>query len=211
MTAAMSPRARRAPAGSVALGVAVAVFAHDICSAAFLAGRTSVLQLAGRLPADRAPGVARGAAAAEAEAGDPTGAPEWQESKQMLLDSIPESSPEEADDWLKAGGAWTQTSKRFWRKERLQAMPDQAALKETLDWLKENDLCNQQVLKKFPELVGLTVEDLQICRKTAPKYLAKDDAFFRAVKVNPDVLGKHYDCLDEHESCQGRCARCWNT
>eukprot|EP00929_Paragymnodinium_shiwhaense_P121420 TRINITY_DN9364_c0_g1_i1.p1 TRINITY_DN9364_c0_g1~~TRINITY_DN9364_c0_g1_i1.p1 ORF type:complete len:209 (-),score=62.64 TRINITY_DN9364_c0_g1_i1:382-1008(-) len=208
----MSPRARRTAVGRCALGVAVAVFAYGICSAAFLAGRSYVLQLAGRLPAGRVLELARGAAAAaEAEAVDPTGAPEWQESKQLLLDAIPDSSPEEADEWLKAGGAWTQKSKRFWRKERLQAMPDQAALKDTLDWLKENDLCNQQVLKKFPELVGLTVEDLQSCRKTAPRYLAKDDAFFRAVKVNPDLLGKHYDCLDEHESCQGRCSRCWNT
>ncbi|CAE7719775.1 RPL23B [Symbiodinium sp. CCMP2592] len=151
---------------------------------------------------------ARHAAPAEPELSSPA----WEESAQVILDIVEGSTKEDALDWLQAGYAWTAKSRRFWRKLREEpSPPEPEAVRSIARWLQEKGLAQKAWVRRFPEVLGLSVEDLEEGRSTAPSYLKSEDTYNKAIKSNPTLLGKNYDCLQEHESCQGRCSRCWNT
>ncbi|CAE7402999.1 RPL23B [Symbiodinium natans] len=137
--------------------------------------------------------------------------PAWVESAEVILDIIEDSTKEDALEWLQAGFAWTQKSRRFWRKLRSEAPPEPAAVRSTARWLQDKGLAQKAWVRRFPEVLGLSVKELEEGKKTAPSYLKSDEIYNKAIKSNPTLLGKNYDCLLEHESCQGRCSRCWNT
>ncbi|CAJ1386136.1 unnamed protein product [Effrenium voratum] len=153
----------------------------------------------------------RGLAPLGAGAEEATQSPAFKEAAALVVDGVEESSEEEALEWLQAGFGWTVKSRRFWRKERADQEPDVQAVKATLAWLQEKDLARKAWVKRFPEALGLSVEQLEEGKATAPSYLKSDTAYNKAIKSNPQLLGKNYDCLAEHESCQGKCSRCWNT
>ncbi|CAE7418262.1 RPL23B [Symbiodinium microadriaticum] len=137
--------------------------------------------------------------------------PAWEESAQVVLEIVEDSTKEDALDWLQAGYAWTAKSRRFWRKLRSPMPPEPEAVRRTARWLQDKGLAQKAWVRRFPEVLGLSVEDLEEGRSTAPSYLKSEDTYNKAIKSNPTLLGKNYDCLQEHESCQGRCSRCWNT
>lgn len=58
----------------------------------------------------------------------------------------------------------------------------------------------QDWVKKFPEVLGLAAEELSSGQKTAPSYLKSEVAYNKAIRSNPQLLGKNYDCLAEHEA-----------
>eukprot|EP00439_Symbiodinium_sp_Y106_P084110 s2025_g24.t3 len=131
------------------------------------------------------------------------------ESAQVILDIVEGSTKEDALDWLQAGYAWTAKSRRFWRKLRQEPTPPEPeAVRSTARWLQDKGLAQKAWVRRFPEVLGLSVEDLEEGRSTAPSYLKSEDTYNKAIKSNPTLLGKNYDCLQEHESCQGRCSRC---
>mmetsp|Transcript_51083 Transcript_51083/g.95677 ORF Transcript_51083/g.95677 Transcript_51083/m.95677 type:complete len:190 (-) Transcript_51083:238-807(-) len=135
----------------------------------------------------------------------------WDDSIKIVLEHVKDSTKEDALEWLQAGFAWTQKSRRFWRKLRLEAEPEPEVVRSTVRWLKEKGLAQKGWVRKFPEVLGLSMEELEEGRMTAPSYLKNEETYNKAIKSNPQLLGKNYDCLLEHESCQGRCSRCWNT
>ena len=55
-------------------------------------------------------------------------------------------------------------------------------------------------MKKFPEVLGLEASELADGQKTAPSYLKRETAYNKAIRSNPQLLGKNYDCLAEHET-----------
>ena len=135
----------------------------------------------------------------------------WEDTVALLVEEVPESSEAEASQWLKEGFGWTAKSRRFWRKQRQEDEPQVKQVRETLQWLREKGLLTKKWLKRFPEVLGLEKEELEKGRETAPSYLKSEEAYNKAIRSNPQLLGKNYDCLQDHESCQGRCSRCWNT
>mmetsp|Transcript_96286 Transcript_96286/g.171036 ORF Transcript_96286/g.171036 Transcript_96286/m.171036 type:complete len:187 (+) Transcript_96286:41-601(+) len=143
-------------------------------------------------------------------AAPPLESPAWTMSVAAIVEGI-ECTDDDATNWLQAGFAWTQKSRRFWRKSRTQEDPEPEAVKATVEWLKNKGLAEKSWVNRFPEVIGLSVEDLEAGRETAPSYLQKEEVYFKAIRANPQLLGKNYDCLAEHESCQGKCSRCWNT
>mmetsp|Transcript_5030 Transcript_5030/g.12069 ORF Transcript_5030/g.12069 Transcript_5030/m.12069 type:complete len:202 (-) Transcript_5030:48-653(-) len=142
---------------------------------------------------------------------EPPSSDAWDASVQVLVDNVDGCSPEDADAWLREGFAWTRKSKRFWRTSRSQVEPDPETVEETLQWLQAKGVARKDWVKKFPVAIGLSASDLELSRSTAPDYLRKDAVFLSAIKANPPLLGNNFDCLAETDSCQGRCARCWNT
>lgn len=135
----------------------------------------------------------------------------WAASTAVLVDTVDGCTAEDADQWLREGFAWTVKSRRFWRKARSQAQPDAADVAAVAGWLKEKGLARREWITRFPQVVGLTVEELERSRATAPSYLKTDETYLRAITANPPLLGKNYDCLENTESCQGQCSRCWNS
>lgn len=135
----------------------------------------------------------------------------WKESKAEIMERVSDCNEEDADMWLQDGYGWSRKSKRFWRKSRSQAEPIPQDVAQVLDWLQTRNLAKKAWVSKFPTIMGLTIKDLEDAQKTAPSYLKKDDVFLKAISANPQLLGNNFDCLAEHESCQGFCSRCWNT
>ena len=142
---------------------------------------------------------------------EPERSPAWDESVSVVLEGIEGVEEEEAFEWLQAGFAWTAKSRRFWRKQRLEEEPSPEVVRGTVGWLKERGLAQKDWVKRFPEVLGLAVEELEEGKKTAPSYLKSEESYNKAIRSNPQLLGKNYDCLADHDSCQGRCSRCWNT
>eukprot|EP00930_Biecheleria_cincta_P076426 TRINITY_DN63659_c0_g1_i1.p2 TRINITY_DN63659_c0_g1~~TRINITY_DN63659_c0_g1_i1.p2 ORF type:complete len:203 (+),score=38.84 TRINITY_DN63659_c0_g1_i1:17-625(+) len=150
-------------------------------------------------------------AEADAVSGPPVKSESWQASVDAVVQGIQGSTAEDANEWLQAGFAWTQKSKRFWRKSRVEEQPDPGSVCATVAWLAERGLAESAWVKRFPEVLGLSVKELEESQETAPSYLKKPEAFLKAARANPQLLGNNYDCLAEHDSCQGQCSRCWNT
>ncbi|CAE8583396.1 unnamed protein product, partial [Polarella glacialis] len=139
------------------------------------------------------------------------GTPAWDASLAVIVEGVEDSSPEDAEEWLRRGFAWTMKSHRFWRSSREKQEPCPEQVKATVSWLKEKGLARKDWVKKFPEVVGVAAQELEDTRATAPGYLKKGDLYLISIRKNPELLGKNFDCLAENDSCQGRCARCWNT
>eukprot|EP00435_Cladocopium_sp_Y103_P029570 s158_g7.t1 len=122
------------------------------------------------------------------------------ESVSAVVAGIEGSSEEDAQEWLQAGFAWTQKSRRFWRKLRREEEPQLEAVQDTAEYHDE-PIPPQDWVKKFPEVLGLAAEELSSGQKTAPSYLKSEVAYNKAIRSNPQLLGKNYDCLAEHEAC----------
>mmetsp|Transcript_78773 Transcript_78773/g.244409 ORF Transcript_78773/g.244409 Transcript_78773/m.244409 type:complete len:233 (+) Transcript_78773:97-795(+) len=158
-------------------------------------------------PSRRATGQAGEGGAATA----PADSEAWRQSVQALVHGVEGCSEDDADAWLREGFGWTRSSQRFWRRARVEQEPEPAAVQAVLEWLEPRGLATRAWVAKFPVVVGLAAEDLEASRSTAPSYMKAEDAYLRSIKANPKLLGKNYDCMDEHDSCQGLCSRCWNS
>merc|ERR1712146_766586 len=100
------------------------------------------------------------------------------------MEGITGSTSEDADAWLQAGFAWTQKSRRFWRKLRSEEVPEPEAVKATVEGLQGKGLAEKDWVKRFPEVVGLSVQQLEESRSTAPSFLQKQQVYDKAVRAN---------------------------
>mmetsp|Transcript_7138 Transcript_7138/g.26105 ORF Transcript_7138/g.26105 Transcript_7138/m.26105 type:complete len:208 (+) Transcript_7138:85-708(+) len=206
-------RSQRAVRVHMAMGTALALGLLGACSRSSIGAEAPVWITAGIRPphgrTSRAGFVAAIQRRAEAEA--PTTSPEWCSSAAALVEGIEGCSEKDAENWLRDGFAWSRSSLRFWRTTRKNALPNPESVQRVVEWLKKRDLARRDWVKKFPQVVGLDAEELDEAKATAPSYLKKDEVYLKAITSNPQLVGKNYNCLEEHESCQGKCARCWNT
>lgn len=99
----------------------------------------------------------------------------------------------------------------YWGQERKKEIPKFEIVKEILDYLRSLSLSDDdlaKVLKKFPEVIGCSLEDEL---KANVKILEKDCSIkgksLRNVLLrNPKVLGFNVDCKGD---CMAQCTRCW--
>eukprot|EP00403_Amphidinium_massartii_P034438 CAMPEP_0178438334 /NCGR_PEP_ID=MMETSP0689_2-20121128/35536_1 /TAXON_ID=160604 /ORGANISM="Amphidinium massartii, Strain CS-259" /LENGTH=191 /DNA_ID=CAMNT_0020060727 /DNA_START=36 /DNA_END=611 /DNA_ORIENTATION=- len=190
------------PRACLVLAAACYIVTNSALDLAFAAASADVSSSRSRLVSRRAQG-----------SGDvePPRSEAWISSVDLVVDNVEDATAEDAEAWLQEGFAWTRKSKRFWRTSRKEEEPVPEGVEETIEWLKAKGLARKDWIKKFPEVVGLSADDLTLSRETSPSYLKSDQVFLSAIKANPKLLGNNFDCLAESDSCRGRCARCWNT
>jgi mTERF len=107
---------------------------------------------------------------------------------------------------------WGPTSQRFWRGDVVQEIPSSARVGASLAFLRDElgitDPDIAAMLKKFPELLRLDVQDrmranVEFMQTT---WNITGSRLVEAVKSQPQVLGFDVDCGGD---CQSECARCW--
>ncbi|CAM8991532.1 unnamed protein product [Rhodiola kirilowii] len=116
---------------------------------------------------------------------------------------------EEVDKIL--GKAFGQIHSPYWGEERAKEVPKYETVKAVLDYLRSLTLTEEdlaKVLKKFPEVLGCSLDDEV---KNNVTLLEKEwDITGKSLKNlllrNPKVLGYNVDCKG---SCVAQCTRCW--
>eukprot|EP00420_Gonyaulax_spinifera_P004949 CAMPEP_0197926812 /NCGR_PEP_ID=MMETSP1439-20131203/99751_1 /TAXON_ID=66791 /ORGANISM="Gonyaulax spinifera, Strain CCMP409" /LENGTH=238 /DNA_ID=CAMNT_0043549363 /DNA_START=18 /DNA_END=735 /DNA_ORIENTATION=- len=138
-----------------------------------------------------------GRLAGGADAPSPPSSESWRASVEAIVAGVEGSSAEEAEAWLLEGFGWTQASRRFWKRTRVDMEPEPEPLQALLGWMAERGIAKREWLVKFPAAVGLTVQDVEAGRATAPSYMKSEDAYLRSIRANPRLLAKSYDCMDD--------------
>ncbi|XP_009604517.1 uncharacterized protein LOC107762901 [Nicotiana tabacum] len=131
----------------------------------------------------------------------------WNDSRQAL--SAFKFSPEEEDKIL--GKAFGQIHSPYWYEERKKEVPRLEVVNEILDYLRSLSLTDDdltKLLKKFPEVLGCSLEDEM---KNNVEILAKQwgiegKTLTKVLLRNPKVLGYNVDCKGD---CVAKCTRCW--
>ncbi|KAK4279756.1 hypothetical protein QN277_011481 [Acacia crassicarpa] len=131
----------------------------------------------------------------------------WEASRQVL--STFDFSVEEKDKIL--GKAFGLINSPYWGEEREKEIPKFETVNGVLDYLRSLSLSNDdltKVLKKFPEVLGCSLEDEL---KTNVKILEKEwgikgKSLRNLLLRNPKVLGYNVDCKGD---CMAQCTRCW--
>ncbi|CAN4081415.1 unnamed protein product [Withania somnifera] len=118
-------------------------------------------------------------------------------------------SPEEEDKIL--GKAFGHIHSPYWYEERKKEVPRLEVVNEILDYLRslshtDDDLT--KLLKKFPEVLGCSLEDemknnIDILAK---QWGIKGKTLRSLLLRNPKVLGYNVDCKGD---CVAKCTRCW--
>ncbi|XP_015056551.1 uncharacterized protein LOC107002873 [Solanum pennellii] len=131
----------------------------------------------------------------------------WNDSRQAL--SALKFSPEEEDKIL--GKAFGHIHSPYWYEERKKEVPRLEVVNEILDYLRSLSLTDDdltKLVKKFPEVLGCSLEDEM---KTNVEILAKQwgiegKTLRNLLLRNPKVLGYNVDCKGD---CVAKCTRCW--
>lgn len=118
-------------------------------------------------------------------------------------------SIEEQDKIL--GKAFGQIHSPYWSEEREAVVPRQEAVCSILEYLRSLSLTDDdlaKLLKKFPEVLGCSLEDEV---KNNVRILEKDwgiegKSLKNLLLRNPKVLGYNVDCKGD---CMAQCTRCW--
>lgn len=131
----------------------------------------------------------------------------WDACRQAL--SGFEFNDEEEDKVL--GKAFGFVHSPYWGEEREKQVPETEVINGVLNYLRslslsDDDLC--KVLKKFPEVLGCSLEDelmknVQILEK---EWGIKGKSLRNLLLRNPKVLGYNVDCKGD---CMAQCTRCW--
>jgi len=131
----------------------------------------------------------------------------WEASRAAL--SAFDFSVEEKDKIL--GKAFGHIHSPYWGEERKKEVPEFDAINEILDHLRglglsNDDLC--KLLKKFPEVLGCSLEDelmknVNILEKV---WGIKGKSLRNLLLRNPKALGYNVDCKGD---CVSQCTRCW--
>lgn len=131
----------------------------------------------------------------------------WDSCRQAL--SSFKFSAEEEDKIL--GKAFGYIHTPYWYEERKKEVPQLEAVNEILDYLRslnltDDDLC--KVLKKFPEVLGCSLDDelknnVQVLAK---QWGIEGKSLRNLLLRNPKVLGYNVDCKGD---CEAKCTRCW--
>ncbi|KAK9271127.1 hypothetical protein L1049_026716 [Liquidambar formosana] len=131
----------------------------------------------------------------------------WESCRQAL--SAFKFSVEEEDKIL--GKAFGQVHSPYWGEERKKVVPKFEIINEILEYLRslslsDDDLC--KLLKKFPEVLGCSLEDeLRINVQVLEKdWGIKGKSLRNLLLRNPKVLGYNVDCKGD---CMAQCTRCW--
>ena len=131
----------------------------------------------------------------------------WEACKQAL--AAFHFSTEEEDKIL--GKAFGHIHSPYWSEERKKEVPQFETVSEKLEYLRSLNLSDEdlgKLLKKFPEVLGCSLED-EI--RNNVQVLAKDWGIngksLRSLLLrNPKVLGYNVDCRGD---CMAQCTRCW--
>ncbi|XP_057974781.1 uncharacterized protein LOC131162379 [Malania oleifera] len=131
----------------------------------------------------------------------------WDECRQAL--SAFKFGFEEEDKIL--GKAFGQIHSPYWGEERRKEIPEFETVDVILDYLRslglsDDDLC--KLLKKFPEVLGCSLEDelrnnVFVLEK---EWGIKGKSLRNLLLRNPKVLGYNFDCKGD---CMAKCTRCW--
>ncbi|GAB2236123.1 hypothetical protein Droror1_Dr00027860 [Drosera rotundifolia] len=131
----------------------------------------------------------------------------WEACRAAL--SVFDFSIEEQDKIL--GKAFGQIHSPYWSEEREAVVPRQEAVCSILEYLRSLSLTDDdltKLLKKFPEVLGCSLEDEV---KNNARILEKDwgiegKSLKNLLLRNPKVLGYNVDCKGD---CMAQCTRCW--
>ncbi|KAF8405796.1 hypothetical protein HHK36_007873 [Tetracentron sinense] len=109
------------------------------------------------------------------------------------------------------GKAFGQVHSPYWGEERAKEVPKFEIVNQILDYLRslglsDDDLC--KLLKKFPEVLGCSVQDelktnVQVLEA---EWGIKGKSLRSLLLRNPKVLGYNVDCKGD---CMAKCTRCW--
>ncbi|ESQ38629.1 hypothetical protein EUTSA_v10028979mg [Eutrema salsugineum] len=144
------------------------------------------------------------AAQAETSSKDPK---TWEECKEAL--SCFDFNVEEQDKIL--GKAFGHLHSPYWTEERMKENPKVETLNQILEFLRSLGLSDEdlhKVMKKFPEVLGCSLED-----EMKPNIGILENQWGITGKSlrnlllrNPKVLGYNVDCKGD---CVAQCTRCW--
>lgn len=131
----------------------------------------------------------------------------WESCKQAL--SAYNFANEDEDKIL--GKAFGQIHSPYWGEERKKEVPKFEVVSEILSYLKDLGLTDDdlgKVLKKFPEVLGCSLENelkanVQILDK---QWGIKGKTLRNLLLRNPKALGYNIDCKGD---CVAQCTRCW--
>lgn len=118
-------------------------------------------------------------------------------------------STEEEDKML--AKAFGQLQSPYWSEDRTREVPRASSVSKTLDYLRSLDLSDDdlsKLLKKFPEVLGCSLEDevknnVQVLERV---WGIEGKSLKNLLKRNPKVLGYSVDCKGD---CVAKCTRCW--
>ncbi|XP_071925500.1 uncharacterized protein [Coffea arabica] len=131
----------------------------------------------------------------------------WDACRQAL--STFEFTVEEEDKIL--GKAFGHIHSPYWSEERKMEVPRFDVVSEILSYLRSLNLADDdlsKLLKKFPEVLGCSLEDEL---KNNVKVLENEwgiegKTLKNLLMRNPRVLGYNVDCKGD---CMAKCTRCW--
>lgn len=131
----------------------------------------------------------------------------WEACRQSL--SSFKFSVEEVDVILSKAFGWAHSP--YWGEEREKEVPKAESVNEMLDYLRNLGLADDdmfKLLKKFPEVLGCSLDDeLKINVQTLEKQWGIEGKSLRNLLLrNPKVLGYNVDCKGD---CMAKCTRCW--
>ncbi|KAJ4845542.1 hypothetical protein Tsubulata_036639 [Turnera subulata] len=131
----------------------------------------------------------------------------WEACREAL--SAFDFSVEEKDKIL--GKAFGHVHSPYWGEERKKEIPQYEIVSEILDYLRSLGLSDGdllKVLKKFPEVVGCSLEhDLKTNVKILEdKWGIRGKQLRNLLLRNPKALGYNVDCKGD---CIAQCTRCW--
>lgn len=131
----------------------------------------------------------------------------WDACKQAL--STFNFSIEEEDKIL--GKAFGLVHSPYWGEDRNKEVPEFDVVNGILNYLRSLSLSDEdltKVLKKFPEVLGCSLED-EIRNNVAvleKQWGIKGKSLRNLLLRNPKVLGFNIDCKGD---CMAQCTRCW--
>lgn len=115
----------------------------------------------------------------------------------------------DAEKFLTRAYGWG--SQAYWRKEKVEEVPDPENLQACISYLNDlglEDADLMGVIKKFPEVLGCDVET-RLKNNVAVlenQWKMKGMVITNTLKRKPEILGFTIDCYGD---CAGECNRCW--
>lgn len=128
----------------------------------------------------------------------------------MLRAINPDLSDADADKIVARAFGWG--SQKFWRGDVKQEKPSLQQAQSAVQFLRDeiglDEPAVAAVIKKFPEVIRLTIDkmtdNVATIQKNYPNL--KGALLINSVKATPAVLGFDFDCEGD---CKSECARCW--
>lgn len=134
---------------------------------------------------------------------DATQQEQWQSSRELVEELG--FSAEDATDVLAQSFGWSYSD--FWGEEKEATVPDPESVSASLSLMKSLGVDMAALVKKFPEVMGLSEGEIQYSLGTLDGTWGIAGKNLKNVLMrNPQVLGFNFDCGGD---CAGQCSRCW--